>query len=319
MKVRPEPPVSPADGTCASVADEIRLAETVTLTHPRGVRISHVDGWLRPATLGCAAQDSDLLRDARILIVDDCALYRECLAAIFALEVRVPPSVAWDLRSLICALEDNAPTVILLNIETRDSVVLLRQALDVSPNARVIVLGISEDDEAAIVSCAEAGVAGFHLRTESLDSLLVSTRRVAAGESLVSPRVTGMLLRRLSALAAQRQPVANETVLTPREVRILRMLELGLSNRDIANRLYIAVHTVKNHVHSLLTKLGVSTRAEAAALCRNVQYTEVGDSLGARSIFAPDAALASPRCACADPPACPRCSSEPTFGRQGVA
>ena len=198
-----------------------------------------------------------------------------------ALEVRVPPSVAWDLRSLICALEDNAPTVILLNIETRDSVVLLRQALDLSPNARVIVLGISEDDEAAIVSCAEAGVGGFHLRTESLDSLLASTRKVAAGDSLVSPRVSGILLRRLSTLAAQRQPAANEAVLTPREVQILRMLELGLSNRDIANRLYIAVHTVKNHVHSLLTKLGVSTRVEAAALCRNVRNTEVADSLGA--------------------------------------
>lgn len=247
----------------------------------QGARISQVDGWLRSVTPGCAEQDSAPCRDAKILIVDDCALYRECLAAILALEVRVPPSVAWDLRSLVCALEDNAPTVILLNIETRDSVVLLRQALDVNPNARVIVLGISEDDESAIVASAEAGVAGFHLRTESLDSLLVSIRKVAAGESLVSPRVSGMLLRRLSALAAQQQPVANEAALTPREVQILRMVELGLSNRDIADRLCIAVHTVKNHVHSLLTKLGVSTRVEAAALCRNVGYIEVGDSVGA--------------------------------------
>jgi len=245
---------------------------------------SQVDGWLHGVTPGCAEQDSASCRDAKILIVDDCALYRECLAAILALEVTVPPSVAWDLRSLVCALEDNAPTVILLNVETRDSVVLLRQALDVNPNARVIVLGISEDDESAIVASAEAGVAGFHLRTESLDSLLVSIRKVAAGESLVSPRVSGMLLRRLSALAAQQQPVANEAALTPREVQILRMVELGLSNRDIADRLCIAVHTVKNHVHSLLTKLGVSTRFEAAALCRNgrnVGYIEVGDSVGA--------------------------------------
>jgi DNA-binding NarL/FixJ family response regulator len=98
---------------------------------------------------------------------------------------------------------------------------------------------------------------------------------------LVSPRVSGMLLRRLSALAAQQQPVANEAALTPREVQILRMVELGLSNRDIADRLCIAVHTVKNHVHSLLTKLGVSTRFEAAALSRNVGYIEVGDSVGA--------------------------------------
>ena len=59
------------------------------------------------------------------------------------------------------------------------------------------------------------------------------------------------------------------------------MLEQGLSNRDIANRLCIAIHTVKNHVHSLLTKLGVSTRAEAAALCRTAVYGEAQDSVGA--------------------------------------
>jgi DNA-binding CsgD family transcriptional regulator len=83
-----------------------------------------------------------------------------------------------------------------------------------------------------------------------------------------------MLLRRLSALAARRQPVAKELVLTAREAQILRMLEMGLSNRNIADHLGIAIHTVKNHVHSVLTKLGVSTRAEAAALARTVRYTE---------------------------------------------
>ena len=60
-----------------------------------------------------------------------------------------------------------------------------------------------------------------------------------------------MLVRRLSALAARRQPAATELVLTPREVQILRMLEMGLSNRNIADQLGIAIHTVKNHVHSV--------------------------------------------------------------------
>ena len=82
-----------------------------------------------------------------------------------------------------------------------------------------------------------------------------------------------MLLRRLSALAARPQPEAKELVLTARQAQILRMLEMGLSNRDIADQLRIAIHTVKNHVHSVLTKLGVSTRAEAAALARTVRYT----------------------------------------------
>jgi DNA-binding NarL/FixJ family response regulator len=170
------------------------------------------------------------------------------------------------LSSLVRAFEDTTPRVILLNTATRDSAMLLYQVTKMSPNARVIVLGMSEDDESEIVACAEAGVAGYHMRTESLEDLLLLIRKVAAGESLCSPKVSAILLRRLSVLASQRQPVAQELVLTAREAQILKMLELGLSNRDIANQLCIAVHTVKNHVHSLLTKLGVRNRAQAAAL-----------------------------------------------------
>jgi ATP/maltotriose-dependent transcriptional regulator MalT len=73
----------------------------------------------------------------------------------------------------------------------------------------------------------------------------------------------------LSTLAAQRHPATKELVLTAREIQILRMLEIGLSNRDIAERLCIALHTVKNHVHSILGKLGVSTRAQAVAVSRS--------------------------------------------------
>jgi DNA-binding NarL/FixJ family response regulator len=207
-------------------------------------------------------------RNERILIVDDCTLYRENLAAIFALNGMAAPSGAWDLPSLVTALSGTEPSVVLLNIETRGSALLLRAAMDISPSVRVIVLGASEDNESEIVAWAEAGVADYHMRTDSLEDLLVLIHKVAAGETTCSPRVSAILLRRLSALASQRQPPAKELALTTREVQILRMLELGRSNQDIATQLSIAVHTVKNHVHSLLTKLGVSTRAEAAALSR---------------------------------------------------
>jgi DNA-binding NarL/FixJ family response regulator len=221
------------------------------------------------------AEGKGILGDTRVLIVDDSTLFREYLAGVIAARGVVNPSVAWDLPSLMTAIENTKPRVILLNVATRDSTMLLRQALKLSPSVRVIVLDLSEDDESEIVACAEAGVAGYHLRTESLGDLLVLVRKVAAGESLCSPRVSAILLRRLSALASQRQhPADKELVLTAREAQILKMLELGLSNRDIAEQLCIAVHTVKNHVHSLLTKLGVSTRAQAAALSRTIRYTE---------------------------------------------
>jgi DNA-binding NarL/FixJ family response regulator len=218
----------------------------------------------------------DPLQDASILIIDDCTLYRENLAATFVANGAATPGVAWDLHSLVAALESAAPSIVLVSIGTRDSLMLMQAALQIRPNVRPIVLGVSEDDESTIVACAEAGIAGYHLRSESLTDLLALIRRVADDEAVCSPRVSAMLLRRLTALAAQRQPASEELVLTDREVQILRWLELGLSNRDIAARLCIAVHTVKNHVHNVLTKLGVSTRAEAAARFRTVRFTQIG-------------------------------------------
>ena len=173
------------------------------------------------------------------------------------------------MTSLISAFGHDTPGIILLNIATRDSAALLRVMAEISPNSRVIALGVAADDESSIVMCAEAGVAGYHLRTESLDDLLALIPRVAAGETFLSAKISAMLLKRLSALAAPR-PVARELVLTEREDQNPQ----GLSNRDIATRLCIAIPTVKYHVHSVLTKLGVNTRADAAALFRSVKDAE---------------------------------------------
>lgn len=238
--------------------------------------------WERPPVLGGRmdayselVDGRGLLRDARVLLVDDCTLYRDYLVGVFLSHGAVSPGVAWDLPTLTAAFEARMPRVVVLNMGTRDSAVLLRCALSLGPQVRVVVLGVSEDDESEIVACAEAGVAGYHLRTETLQDLLALIHKVAAGESLCSPRVSAILLRRLSTLASQRPSKAKELVLTAREIQILRMLELGLANRDIADELCIAVHTVKNHVHSLLTKLGVTTRAQAAAMARTVLAGEI--------------------------------------------
>jgi DNA-binding NarL/FixJ family response regulator len=240
-------------------------------------------GHARLARFGAAASSSRVtpvkrecsVPGARFLIVDDCKLNRENLAAIFVAHGGSEPTVAWDLPSLCAALGEIAPEIVLFNMGTRDNMTLLRQVRARCPEAKMIVVGISEDDESEIVACAEAGVAGYHLRAESLDDLLTLTTRVANGESSCSPKVSAILLRRLSTLAAQRRPEVKELVLTEREIQILRLLESGLSNRQIANRLCIALHTVKNHVHSVLSKLGVSTRGQAAAYSRSTRYPEL--------------------------------------------
>jgi DNA-binding NarL/FixJ family response regulator len=216
----------------------------------------------------------DSIRAGGIVIIDDCTLHRDNLAAVFTLNGMAAPRVAWDLPSLIVALEGIDADIVLLNIATRDCALLLRAAMGMIPGVPVIVLGASEDDESEIVACAEAGVAGYHMRTDSLQDLLRLIRQVAAGEIACTPRISAMLLRRISALATQRQPVAKDLALTTRETQILKMLELGRSNQDIATQLSITVHTVKNHVHSLLSKLGVGSRAEAAALSRTIRLRQ---------------------------------------------
>lgn len=221
-----------------------------------------------------AADSQDPRQRESILIIDDCTLDRENLAAIFALNGITAPRFAWDLPSVVRELDGEHPSVVLLNLATRDSALLLRAAMDISPSVRVIALGVTENNDSEIVACAEAGVAGYHMRTASLEDLLVLMRKVAAGETYCSPEVSAILLRRLSDLGSHRRPVAKELVLTAREAQVLRLLELGRSNQDIATQLAIAVHTVKNHVHSLLTKLGVSTRAEAAALARTIRLRQ---------------------------------------------
>jgi DNA-binding NarL/FixJ family response regulator len=253
------------DDSGVSAAGHARAEVLAAATHPHFA--SRVNG-------APPVERRGQLPDARFLIVDDCALHRENLAAVFVVHGVSKLSVAWNLPTLCSALSEATPEIVVVNMGSRDSVTLLRFVRQTCAEARVIVVGIPEDDEAQIIACAEEGVAGYHMRAESLDELLGLIGRVAIGEAVCSPRISAILLRRLSDLAAQRRPVPRELVLTAREAQILRMLEAGLSNRDIAAELCIAVHTVKNHVHSLLHKLGVSTRAEAAALSRTIRYTE---------------------------------------------
>lgn len=215
----------------------------------------------------------------RVLICDDAALHRECLA--LALKPHgIDTDCAADLPALFSHLDRGVPDVILLDIDMPDSATLLQVSLDVGPDVRVIVTGLSEDRESDIVSCAEAGAAGLHLRTETLEQLLTLIRNADQEEALCSPKVSAMLLRHVYSMVGQRNPNpdSKEPALTERETQIMRLLEEGLSNQQIASRLNVTVHTVKNHARSLFSKLGVSSRAEAVAAYRALRYSHVGST-----------------------------------------
>lgn len=184
--------------------------------------------------------------------------------------------MAWDVSSLLSQVDSVPPNVVLLNVTTPDSTTLLHLALDLDRDCRVIVFGLSADRESEIVACAEAGVAGLHLRTESFDHLVSLISSAGDGRAQCSPEVSAILLRRVYAFAAQANPDATTDLLTPREIEILELIDQGLTNQQIASRLSLTLHTVKNHVHNLLGKLGVASRAEAVTVFRATKYANPG-------------------------------------------
>jgi DNA-binding NarL/FixJ family response regulator len=173
---------------------------------------------------------------------------------------------AADVPKTIAELSKLRPDVVLLDGVGEGRAEAIGTIVAAIPEVRVVAFGVSES-ESEIIACAEAGVAGLVSREASFADLVATIERVASGETLCSPRVATILLRRLATLAAQRngKPAAH---LTTREHEILGLIDEGLSNKQIARRLHIEVPTVKNHVHNILEKLNVHRRYEAAARMR---------------------------------------------------
>jgi DNA-binding NarL/FixJ family response regulator len=209
------------------------------------------------------------------MIIDDFALNRECLADRLA-EHYSHVRCAWSLPTLFRETEREMPSVVLLNFATDNSANLLQLSHDLESAPRVIVYGLSEERD--VVLCAEAGAAALHLRSESFDHLLDIIRAVSNGHNHCSPEASSMLLGHVYSKVG-RCWFADPTngTLTARELEILALLEEGLTNQQIASRLSLTVHTVKNHVHSLLAKLGVGSRVEASRVARAMKYVGNGN------------------------------------------
>ena len=207
----------------------------------------------------------------RVLVISSICLYREGLTTMLDRfdTIDVLGSAA-DVAEALgrCEAAERAPDVVLVDTISADAERRIRSIVCDLPGAHVLALTVP-NRESDILALTEVGIDGFVTADASVDELVASIDSVARGEALCSPSVVAALMRRLADLSRERQPLARRAPLTTREWEILELIETGLSNKQIAVRLHIELATVKNHVHHILTKLGVNRRTEAAALVRS--------------------------------------------------
>jgi two-component system, NarL family, nitrate/nitrite response regulator NarL len=159
------------------------------------------------------------------------------------------------------------PDVVLVDASMPQAIAAIVAILTVASAAKVIALAVAEDNP-DVLTFAEAGVSGYVTRDAALDKLVTAIERVACGEVPCPPQLAAILLKHINVLATKRQAMPGRPRLTQRELEVIELIDLGLSNKEIARQLCIEVPTVKNHVHRILDKLHLDRRAQAAAWMR---------------------------------------------------
>jgi DNA-binding NarL/FixJ family response regulator len=199
----------------------------------------------------------------RVLIADDHAVVRQGLRTFLELQedIEVVEDVA-DGEAAVAAAERQAPDVVLMDLAMPrlDGVEAIRRIRERRPEARVLVLSSFLDDE-RLFPAVRAGAAGYMLKDAEPHELVRAIRTVHRGEGLLHPAVAARLMEEF---ADGSPPPPDAGDLTTREREVLMLIARGLSNKLIARELSISEKTVKAHVSSILAKLGVTDRTQAA-------------------------------------------------------
>lgn len=199
----------------------------------------------------------------RVLLVDDHAVFASSLAFVLDAEPDIKViDTAPTARAGLDKCAASHPDVVLLDhrLPDGDGLDLIGPLLDTRPPPQVVMLTASTSDH-VLISAIEAGAAGFIDKSRDLADVISAVRISAAGESLVSPQLLARLLPRL-----RRQQVDPADSITERERDVLASVAQGLTNAQIAARLSVSVHTVRNHIANLSAKLGAHSKLEVLAI-----------------------------------------------------
>jgi two-component system, NarL family, nitrate/nitrite response regulator NarL len=218
-----------------------------------------------------APQANSTTRVVSVLIMSEIRLLGEGLALALAREGSISVcGYSADLDEAIAKIRLLLPDIVLLNATLQAGVDIIERVRAVASEVRVVALAVADEPD-NIISWAEAGAAGYIPPDTALDDLVPFLTDIIRGEQPCSGRVAAGLFARLRIVARGGNLGTvdpSRPVPTAREMQILRLIAEGLSNKEIARQLDIGVATTKSHVHNLLGKLGLQTRAQAASWLR---------------------------------------------------
>jgi DNA-binding NarL/FixJ family response regulator len=208
-----------------------------------------------------------------VFLVDDHELFRRGVRALLDsepdIEVVGEAETASAAMARMCSLR---PDVALLDVRLPDGdgITVCREISSALPETACLMLTAYGDDQ-ALLGAIMAGAAGYVSKRTCGTDLVSALRAVASGRSVLDPSASRLVMARLRERVASSDPVA---ALSDQEKRVLDLIGEGLTNRQIAERMFLAEKTVKNYVSSLLTKLGMQRRAQAAAFA--VRHADLG-------------------------------------------
>ncbi len=207
------------------------------------------------------------MKTIRVLLVDDQSLFREGLNTLLSIypDIDIVGEAA-NGQEAVEQVQMLNPDVVLMDLRmpVLDGVLATRRLKENHPDSRVIILTTFDDDE-TVFDGLRAGAVGYLLKDVSSEKLVEAIRTTARGESFLQPRIAAKLVAEFTRM--DKTPVKNQSLVEPlsdRELEILMLVSQGASNKEIGSELFIAEGTVKNHVTSILGKLGVRDRTQAA-------------------------------------------------------
>jgi DNA-binding NarL/FixJ family response regulator len=211
----------------------------------------------------------------RVTIVSDVLLYREGLASSLARDKRVEVAGLASSSDALPMLSRTRPDIVLVDGAISDCLQLARRIRANLPRIRIVGFGISGGAD-RLVDCAQSGLTAFVDCNSNVEELVGAALAALRGELACSPAVAALMCERLASLAASGSRHASG--LTRRERQVAALIGQGLSNKEIACDLMIGPATVKNHVHSILEKLGVKRRSAIVHQLREFGWMDPGQA-----------------------------------------